>query len=60
MRKKKEQKNDNKDSVCTSEYQLDQLGQFAWWKHFPSLSKKSLLVRIIKFFGDNRHSVRLW
>ena len=53
MRKKKEQKNDNKDSVCTSEYQLDQLGQFAWWKHFPSLSKKSLLVRIIKFFGDN-------
>ena len=29
MRKKKEQKNDNKDSVRTSEYQLDQLGQFA-------------------------------
>ena len=25
MRKKKEQKNDNKDSVCTSEYELGQL-----------------------------------
>ena len=28
MREKKEQKNDNKDSVCTREYQLDQLELF--------------------------------
>ena len=26
----------------------------------PLLSKKSLIVRIIKFFGDNYYSVRLW
>ena len=25
----------------------------------PSLSKKALTVRIIKFFGDNHYSVRL-
>ena len=26
----------------------------------PLLSKNSLIVRIIKFFGDNHYSVRLW
>ena len=30
-----------------------------YWKHFPSLSKKSLIVHIIKCFGDNHFSVRL-
>ena len=30
-----------------------------YWKHFPSLSKKSLIVHIIKCFGDNHYSVRL-
>ena len=38
MIKKNEQKNDDKDRVCTREYQLDQLGQFAWWKHFQSVA----------------------
>ena len=33
--KKIAQKNDNKDSVCTREYQLDRLGQFARGNSFP-------------------------
>ena len=52
---------DKKDKInIASEYQLDQLGLFAQWKNFPSLSKKSLLVHIITFFADNHYSVRLW
>ena len=50
MRKKKEQKNDNKDSVCTREYQLDQLELFGRLEKFPSLSKKSLIVTYNKVF----------
>ena len=39
--KKIDQKNDNKDSVCTREYQLDRLGQFARRKQFPFSVEKA-------------------
>ena len=51
--KKKEQKNDNKDSVCTREYQLDRLGQFARRKQFPFLCRKSRCLHASKFSRNN-------
>ena len=52
--KKIEQKNDNKDSVCTREYQLDRLGQFARRKQFPFLCRKSRCLQASKF-ARNKH-----
>ena len=50
--KKIEQKNDNKDSVCTREYQLDRLGQFARRKQFPFLCRKSRCLHASQSFSE--------